>query len=191
MKKSIFISFKYSESLKFKNKLTGLLGSREYRFYGQKFENPIITIENEEIVFNTLSDKIFQTHVTIVLITQGVLDSTWIPKEIAYSLKEIKKGKATRRSGVIGVIIPKKGNDYSYIMNKNKYGEFSIKKSLLPDIIKNNINNELTGKSKTDFDYNSFISIYRWDDFSKRAEEIIDIAYLKATEYRKDYLIRN
>ncbi|MBN2605360.1 MAG: TIR domain-containing protein [Bacilli bacterium] len=190
-KKTIYISYKYSESLKFRNKLIDLLGNREYRYYGEKFESPVILKGTEETVYKTLHDKIYQAHVVIVLISPNLLQSTWIPLEIDNALKEIKKGKATRRCGIIGLVIPQKGNDYSFIMNKTRSGQYILKKDLLPKIIQENMNNEILPNPQKDPDLSSYISIYRWDEFTLRHEELIDLAYEKATTLRKNYKLQN
>lgn len=190
-KKSIYISYKYSETLKFRNKLIELLGKREYRYYGEKFEFPVIRKGSEDTVYKALHDKIYQAHVLIVLISPGLSKSTWIPLEIENALKELKKGKATRRCGIIGLVIPQKGNDYSFIMNKTRSGQYTVKKDLLPTIIQENMNNEIVANPSKNQDLASYISIYRWDEFTLRHEELIDLAYTKAVDLRKNYKLKN
>ena len=115
---------------------------------------------NEDAIWNHLKDKIYDSTITIVLISPNMKESgkrqrsQWIPWEISFSLRETTRNDRTSHSNaILAVILPDKNGVYDYY-NKN---------DLFP-ILKSNIEN-------------SYIYVVTWDDFIKYPQIDIDIAF--------------
>jgi len=182
MKRNIYISYIHSDSMNFKFKMMDKFKGRKYKYSN---EDTDLTTNTEESLLK-LEKKISHMDVTVVLISRNILDSDTIPYEIKYSLDN---SFSNSTKGIVGVVIPDKGNDYSYIMKKGQKGIWGIDKSKLPEIISSNINNELVIQNKNNVNYDSFISIYRWEDFIRDFNNCINIAYEKANEHLNEYRI--
>jgi len=191
MKKNIYISYINSDSMNFKNKIIDRFKGRKYKFSDESYDvigTPAAITEDEKL---KLAKKISVTDVTIVLISRNVLESKWIPLEIQYSLDLTSQLQYhTTPKGVIGVVIPDKGNDYSYMMSKGRKGIWGADKTKLPEIISANTLNEKVLQNKNNVNYDSYISIYRWEDFIRDFENCVNIANAKATIYFDDYIIK-
>lgn len=128
--------------------------------YKGEDNNEDLSDKSEVYIWNHLKDKIYDSTITIVLITPNMKEpgkwqrSQWIPWEIAYSLHETTRNNRTSYSNaILAIIIPDSNGSYSYY-DKNK---------LFP-ILKSNIDN-------------GYIYVVDWDDFNKYAEADISIAF--------------
>jgi biopolymer transport protein ExbD len=157
---------------------------RKYKFSDEEIDS---TILSEETLLK-LEKKISHMDVTVVLLSRNIIKSNIIPLEIEYSLNNTHS-KTTK--GIIGVVIPDKGNDYSYMMKKGHKGIWRADKSKLPTLMSYNINNEVVVENKNNVNYDSFISIYRWEDFINDFNNCVNIAYEKANESLDKYKITN
>ena len=136
MKKNIYISYIDSESMNFKNKITDRFKGRKYKYSETSYDlnNTSLTQDNDESL--KLAKKISHTDVTVVLITRNILESVWIPIEVGYSLDVMTNSKVQPKlNGIIGVVIPDKGNDYSFMMKKGRKGIWLADQNKLPNII--------------------------------------------------------
>ncbi len=170
MGKKIFVSYKYSDS-KVKA-LNGVYGTTTVRHYVDKLQNKLDFSDhiykgendNEDIgsladstIGSKLGDKIFNSTVTIVLISKGMRETykaekdQWIPWEISYSLKEqSRNGQRSKTNAVLGVILPDTSGSYSwYDYNPNLFS-----------IIKENMNNKKTFGGEP-----SYIKTVKWENF--------------------------
>jgi|LGOV01.1.fsa_nt_gb hypothetical protein len=189
MKKNVYISYINAESTNFKFKLTDRFKGRKYKSSEESFDIATTTLDNVDDRLQ-LAKNISRTDVTVVFITRSVLESKWIPLEVAYSLDLTEHlPKLTQPKGIVGVVIPEKGNDYSYMMKKGKKGIWYADKDKLPTIISSNMFNEKVIQNKYNINYNSYISIYRWEDFVYSFDKIVNAAYDKATNTFEDYNI--
>lgn len=185
MKKNIYISYIHSDSMNFKFKIMDRFKGRKYKYSNEENNLTSNTLNTEESLLK-LEKKISRMDVTVVLISRNILDSNQIPLEIKYSLNNTISNST---KGIVGVVIPDKGNDYSYIMKKGPKAIWGIDKKKLPQIISSNVHNELVLQNKNNINYDSFISIYRWEDFIKDFDNCINIAYEKANKYLEEYKI--
>jgi hypothetical protein len=146
--------------------------------------------ETTEKIKKNLKDMMFDTSVTIVILSPNMKLSKWIDWEIEYSLKEVtRKGRTSHRNGVVAVISKVNGS-YSWfksLVKKNdgcQVSEYQTDKVF--DIINNNRFNQnpkvyscqtcqcvdaLTG---------SYISFVEEDDFLANPGKYIDNAYEKS-----------
>ena len=118
---------------------------------------------SEDDIWEHLKDKIYDSTITIVLISPNMKEhgkwqrSQWIPWEISYSVREITRNDRTSHSNsILAVILPNKNGSYDYY---DKDGLFPI--------LKENIDN-------------GYIYVVTWDDFKKYPNTDIS----KAFEYR-------
>ncbi|MBR4020547.1 MAG: TIR domain-containing protein, partial [Firmicutes bacterium] len=113
----------------------------------------------ESAIWEHLKDKIYDSSITIVLISPNMKEvnrwqkSQWIPWEISFSVREtVRNNRKSHRNAVLGVILPDKNGSYSY-----------YKKNDLFPILKNNIEA-------------GYIYVVQWDDFIKYAQVDMNIA---------------
>ena len=167
MSKKIFVSYKYHDE-----NVKPLFGShksntRDYvdyiedyvigeNIYKGEHDNEDLSDKSDEYIWDKLKDKIYDSSITIVLITPNMKEynryekSQWIPWEISYSLRETPRSDRTSHSNaVIAVIIPNKSGSYEY------YNTISLFR-----IIKHNIDN-------------GYIPVFRWDYFKANLETCI------------------
>lgn len=188
MKKNVYISNIHAESMNFKTKIVDRFKGRKYKFSNEVL-SPNEAFNNEEESLKIVKN-LSKTDVTIVLISRSILDSPWISKEVELSLLDKDHfGKTIPLKGIIGVVIPDKGNDYSYMMKKGRKGIWMADKSKLPTIISSNMHNEKMIQNKNDINYDSFISVYRWEDFIRDFNGCVEIAADKAFKHVEDYNI--
>ena len=182
MKRNIYISYIHSDSNNFIFKIMDKFKGRKYKISDEETDS---TIRSEEDLLK-IAKKISHMDVTVVLLSRNTLKSDLAQIEIEYSLNN-PYSKSTK--GIIGVVIPDKGNDYSYIMKKGHKSIWRADKDKLPTLMSYNIINEVQVENKNNVNYDSFISIYRWEDFINDFNNCIDIAYEKANESLDKYII--
>lgn len=190
MKKNIYLSYIDTESMNYKNKIIDRFKGRKYKHSEATYTTATTTFEKDSDELIKLAKNVSRADVTVVLITRSILESAWIPLEVGYSLEGLITSKSTPKpKGVIGVVIPDKGNDYSYMMKKGMKGIWMSDKKKLPNIISSNMHNEKVMQNKNNINYDSFISVYRWEDFIRDFENCINVAYDKANNHFEEYNI--
>lgn len=190
MARQTFISYKYSEAQETRDKIIKELGEDAKYYKGETSDSPDLTDTSTDNIKNNLKDMIFDTSVTIVVISPEMIKSKWIDWEIEYSLKEYKRNSHTSKTnGIVGVIQKNYGG-YSWIRNKvkNKDGHISYEDepSLLYDIINNNRFNQ-NPKEYSCFDCKtvnantgSYISLIEEESFLEDPSRYIENAYKKS-----------
>ena len=115
---------------------------------------------SENAIWNHLKDKIFDSTLTIVLISPNMKEqgrwqrSQWIPWEISFSIRETtRKNRTSHKNAILAVILPNKKGNFDYYDKNN----------LFP-ILKSNIDN-------------GYIYVVTWDDFLKYSQVDINIAF--------------
>lgn len=181
MDKRVFISYKFGEGNRYRDKLINRLGQGNYKYLGETKSSQDLSHLNDAAIGSLLSDKLYTTHVTVVLITPNINSSNWIPWEISYSLRLINRAfRNSTRNGIIAVVVPQ-NNKYDYVITRTNEGR-EINTSVLPRIISNNMFNpsSISRHDSGDKEFGSYISIYQWDEFCNDMNNIINQAYLKA-----------
>ena len=128
--------------------------------YKGENSNEDISLWSEDAIWDHLKDKIFDSSITIVLISPNMKEqgksqrSQWIPWEISFSLKETtRNGRTSHSNAILAVILPDKTGAYEYYYKMN----------LFP-ILKDNIDN-------------GYIYVVTWEDFLKYSQIDIDLAF--------------
>ena len=92
---------------------------------GEKDDESLAEFKSETIR-SKLADKIFDSSVTIVLLSPNMKDSwklekdQWIPWEIAYSLRSKRRlDNRSKRNAILLVVLPDRCGNYDYV---NSYG---------------------------------------------------------------------
>ena len=142
----------------------------------------------------------FDTSVTIVIISPNIKESKWIDWEIEYCLKKItRKDRTSQRNGVVAVIQKRNGNydwfKYSTI-NQDGCSVFNYHEELVYKIIKDNRYNQKPKvysceicKSINALD-GSYIAYVEEDDFLANPTRYINNAYDKSENDAAGYEIQ-
>ena len=149
-----------------------------------------MTSNKWETIRKNLADMMYDTSVTIVILSPNMRESEWIGWEVSYCLKKIKRqDRTSQRNGVVAVIKKvngsyswfecQKGNGIKYHMNKIK------------DIIaKNHFNSNppiKTNKGLYDWLKGSYIAFVEEEDFLNDPQRFIDDAYDKSKNDGEGY----
>lgn len=115
---------------------------------------------SEYAIWQHLKDKIYDSTITIVLISPNMKEpgrwqkSQWIPWEISFSIRETTRNSRTsHRNAILAVVLPDKTGSFDYYDKNN----------LFP-ILKSNIEN-------------NYIYVVTWDDFMKYPQIDMDLAF--------------
>lgn len=185
-----FISYKYSEARELRDRIINALGDDAAYYKGETSDSPDLTDTTTGNICRHLKDMMYDTSVTIVIISPHMKESQWIDWELEYSLKSIsRKDRTSHINGIVGVIMKYSG-DYSWFKTTIRCPDdcmvSSYNESLVYDIIsKNRYNqkpkkyacsecqsiNPLTG---------SYISYVEEEEFLKNPKRYIDNAYDKS-----------
>lgn len=177
MGRKIFVSYKYKDNnvqkmpdviqptwpCDYVNYIQNNVLSEDDIYKGEKSDEDI-SDRDEDDIWEHLKDKIYDSTITIVLISPNMKEpgrqqkSQWIPWEISYSVRETtRKNRTSHRNALLAVILPNKAGKYDYF-NKNE---------AFP-ILKGNIEN-------------GYAYVVTWEDFLKYPQVDMNIAF-----YHKD-----
>lgn len=133
---------------------------KENDIYKGENSDEDISLWEEEEIWEHLKDKIYDSTITIVLISPNMKEprkwqrSQWIPWEISFLVRETTRSNRTsHRNALLAVILPDRNGSYTYYDKDN----------LFP-ILKSNIENGYT-------------YVVTWNDFLKYTQEDINIAF--------------
>lgn len=137
-----FISYKYSEAQSLRDNIIKVLGDDAKYYQGETSDSLDLTDTSTENIKKNLKDMMFDTSVTIVIISPKMKESNWIDWEIEYCLKKIsRKDRTSQRNGVVGVIMKSNGGyDWFKQIQTNSDGcrVRTYKTEKVFDIINNN-----------------------------------------------------
>lgn len=185
-----FISYKYSESRILRDRIIRALGSDAQFYQGETSESPNLTDTSTQNIKKVLTDMMFDTSVTIVILSPHMIESKWIPWEIEYCLKKTtRKERTSQTNGIVGVIQKVDGGyDWLKYTHLNIHGTivYSIKDGYLPKIISQNMFNSEPKKihcsqcDTYDYLYGSYISVVEEEEFLQYPQKYIENAYDKS-----------
>lgn len=199
MPRKTFISYKYSEAQVLRDKILNALGDDATYYQGERADSPDLTDTSTENIKKALKDKMFNTSVTIVIISPNMKKSKWIDWEIEYCLHEYsRKNRTSYTNGVVGVIMKVNGStDWLKINSVNCHGspKTQYRNDLLyPIISKNKYNSNPPLKhcndcNTYDFMKGSFITLVDEDEFLAFPNYYIESAYDKSEDVSK-YILK-
>lgn len=194
-----FISYKWSEAQDLRDRIIKAMGENAQYYKGETSDSPDLIDTSTENIKKNLRDMMFDTSVTIVIISPKIKESKWIDWEIEYCLKlETRKERTSKRNGIVGVI-QKVNGSYDWFkyqsVNSDSCRVNCYHTEKVYDIINNNrfnqkpkvyacnqckCVNELTG---------SYISFVEEDEFLANIDKYINNAYDKSENDASGYKI--
>ncbi|GGJ13611.1 TIR domain-containing protein [Paenibacillus hunanensis] len=201
MARKTFISYKYSEAKITRDRIIDALGD-DARFYtGETSASPNLTDKKTDTIKNHLKEMIFNTSVTIVVISPNIKLSKWMDWELEYSLKNTTREDRTSSSnGIIGVIQEINGDTNwisKYVNNPDGCRSRYLDTKLMYDIINENRFNCKTPKfvcaqCKTINDLEgSYISLIDEKKFLYEPAKYIENAYNKSKRINDFNIIKS
>lgn len=192
-----FISYKYSEAQDLRDKIIKALGDDASYYKGETSDSPDLTDTTTDNIKKKLTDMMYDTSVTIVVLSPNMKKSKWINWEIEYCLKNIsRKNRTSHTNGVVGVIMKVDG-DYSWFINNgfNCHGTSTVSYNMnkIFDIISDNHFNSNPevwhcDNCKTYDSMNgSYISFVDEDSFLSNPQHYIENAYKKSENDASGY----
>ena len=190
MARKTFISYKYKEATDLRNEIIRVLGADATYYRGETSDSPDLTDEPTELIKKNLTDMMYDTSVTIVIVSPNFKKSEWIDWEIEYCLKEYsRKGRTSKTNGVVGVI-QKHNGGYGWLVTDSVQSDGctlrTIDNSKLYPIITNN-RYKRKGRgyacdtcSSHDQLQGSYISLIDQEVFLANPEKYIENAYQKS-----------
>lgn len=215
MGRKVFVSYKYSDSRvqdlnvfedtfwgkikvqttarHYVDKLTDILEKEDHIYKGEDDDESMESLADSTIG-SKLGDKIFDSSVTIVLISKGMKNpflpekDQWIPWEISYSLKEqTRQEKKSKTNGIIAVVLPDEFGSYEYYITRDEACNCrSLNTPFLFNILSDNMFNIKEPQRRlcnNEWVYTgdcSYIQSVKWSDFKANPTKYID----KAIELR-------
>lgn len=208
MGRKIFISYKYGDTSVQHLSRNGIWGVTRVRDYVDELQEKLSSTDHlnkgeldgedlsqfkDETIASKLRDKIYDSSITIVLISPEMKDSRfpendqWIPWEVSYSLKEVTRSDRTSRTnGVLAVVLPDAIGRYEYMLEPKSCcpsGCTLWHTNKLFSILKNNMfNKKVKERSETAQcdtvykGYPSYIHMVRWNDFIANINGYISLA---------------
>lgn len=163
---------------------------------GEKDEEPLAHFKDSTIA-SKLRDKIWDSSISIVVISKGMKNQfepeseQWIPWEVAYSLKEHRRGdKVSRSNALLAVVLPDESNSYEYYIQEHTCAKCDATiyrtDTLFNVLAKNMFNIKNSRATYSDcpehqagtiyFGEHSYIQSVRWSEFKLLPNVYIDRA---------------
>ncbi len=194
-----FISYKYSEARDLRDRIIEALKEDAVYYQGETSDSPDLTDTSTENIKKNLTDMMYGTSVTILIISPNMKDSKWIDWEIEYCLKNTtRKDRTSHTNGVVGVIMKVNGNyDWFKYSTDNDDGcsVWNYRLEKVHNIIKNNRGNQNPKKYSCpnckciDALTGSYIAFVEEDTFIDNPQKYINNAYDKSENDAAGYKI--
>lgn len=194
-----FISYKWSEAQDLRNRIIESLGDDATYYKGETSDSPDLTDTSTENIKKNLKDMMYDTSVTIVIISPNIKKSKWIDWEIEYCLKNItRKDRKSHTNGVVGVIMKVNGSyDWFKYLQTNSDGcsTSNYHTEKVYDIINNNRFNQDPKKYSCDVCKSvdslngSYIAYVEEETFLNNPTKYIDNAYEKSENDASGYAL--
>ena len=195
MARKTFISYKYSEAQELRDAIIKALGDDASYYQGETADSPDLTDTSTESIKNNLKDMMYNTSVTIVIISPNMVKSKWIDWELEYCLKEIsRKNRTSYTNGIVGVIMNVNGSAEwlkTHGTNIHNSPTISYKQEYLyPIIHKNRYNSNPPLKhchdcNTYDFMNGSYITLVDENNFLSNPSYYIENAFNKSEDVSK------
>jgi hypothetical protein len=194
-----FISYKYSEARDLRDRIIEALKEDAAYYQGETSDSPDLTDTSTENIKKNLTDMMYGTSVTILIISPNMKDSKWIDWEIEYCLKNTtRKDRTSHTNGIVGVIMKVNGKyDWFKYSTDNDDGcsVWNYRLEKVHNIIKNNRGNQNPKKYSCpnckciDALTGSYIAFVEEDTFIDNPQKYIDNAYDKSENDAAGYKI--
>ena len=186
-----FISYKYSESRTLRDKIIEALGDDATYYKGENVDSKDMTDYMEETIKQALSNMMYDTSVTIVLLSPNMKESDWIEWEVQYCLRKTRrKDRVSQRNGLVGVI-KKVNGDYSWLKYKTQNGGVNYYTEKIPEILNENRYNSNPAIKDSDglWDWlnGSYITFVEEDEFLNNPQKYINNAFNKSENDAEGY----
>ncbi len=204
MGRKIFISYKYSDASvqqardgsyttvrDYVDALQNILDREDHINKGEDDGEDLSNFKDEYIE-STLRPKIFDSSITIVLISPNMKDTKpeddqWIPWEIAYSLKKkTREGKTSHPNAILAIVLPDRYGSYDYYVRDNRCCSTNCttwQTSRLFNILSKNMFNKRNCETSTcirgtkiSYGEPSYILSEKWENFCKKPNHYIERA---------------
>lgn len=218
MGKKVFVSYKYADNQvqslpnvffedttarHYVDEIQELLDEDDHINKGEDDGEDMSSLADSTIG-SKLGDKIFDSTVTIVVVSKGMKDNKpekeqWIPWEISYSLREqSRQGQNSKTNAVLVVVLPDENGSYEYYITQNtECGSRTLNTGFLFDILKSNMFNiknpdtrECNGNTIYN-GYSSYIHSVKWSDFKVDISKYIDIAVNNYQNLNEFEIVKN
>lgn len=222
--KKIFVSYKYADE-QVENLVMG--ENSTVRDYVDEFEKKLDSSDNvykgesdgedlselsDDIIWEKLKDRIYDSSVTVVFISPGMRESwkkdrdQWIPWEVSYSLKETsRKNKngdsvTSHSNAMVAVVLPDENGSYSYYLDIKSCcsgGCIMHYTNKLFEIIRKNKFNRTKNALKHTCENNdtiwngtcSYIEAVKWSNFISNYQKYVNAA-VERQEHIDEYNIQ-
>lgn len=172
------------------DKLSELLEDGDHIYKGES-DGTSLADFSDEYIASALRNKIFDSTVTVVLVSKGFKNSylaeadQWIPWEISYSLRESSRnGRISSSNGVVAVVLPDEWGSYEYFITTDLVCDCrSLNTPFLFKILRDNMFNAKAPVTSTCsngsivyYGDSSYIQSVKWEDFVRMPSAYLDKA---------------
>lgn len=169
------------------DELTKIIDNEDHIYKGENDDESMENLKDSSIA-SKLGDKIFDSSITIVLVSKGMKDSwkqekdQWIPWEISYSLKrQTREGRSSSTNGVLAIILPDELGSYSYYITQDEECNCrNLNTPFLFQILRDNMFNIKNANRRLCNGYwvysghSSYIQSVKWEDFKENPNTFFD-----------------
>lgn len=184
------------------DELSNILEDEDHIYKGED-DGQSLADFSDEYIASSLRDKIYDSSITIVLVSKGMKHiwqaekDQWIPWEISYSLKEYSRaGRTSLSNGVLAVVIPDEYGSYEYYLTHDSVCNCTNHNTpFLFQILRDNMFNKKDSDTyicsngsiihRGEF---SYIKAVKWENFKSAPNYYLDKA-IEIRDNKGDYSI--